>query len=530
MKKNSRRLPEIRLYFLSLLILALMPFATFAQNPITFVITNTPSYTPKTDTLYLVTSLDNWQIADPAKRFKLYPDGYYRLTIDIKDVKKFEYKINRGDWDKVEGNNWGDFLSNRRFNYNDSIYEVKLRVESWQDLHDIEFPPIQIVVMSVPENTPHDASIFVAGTFNNWMDNDPAYQLIKRPDGTYIGEIQAGLDSISFKFTRGSWESIEGRWDGGMRSNREYIANRSYNKQIVAEIQSWHDLSSGMTWLKVIFLTLFLQSVMVLSLLMRYLRTGLLVLLSTLISIALFAKFFYSDFSLINLFPKAYYLPALIYAFIGPWMYTWFKASITKERIRVSYIHFLPLLPFIWYLQYLTVPPEEFYLHIVNNEYIGFFFGAYGYAIALHLFFNYKLRQLIAKQIAEIPDLTYRFYKAIQTNWFITAILLILGVISIWQRVEVKFIVDWIENFIWIGVGIVVIYYEWFFLSSLYTDFIKNKTKLGKEQLGEDSWGRLKAKLTELMVEKAVYTKSKSYIIRFSRLFRYEQSLCFKTN
>ena len=417
---KSTSMRRIILLFLSVLAVGQL----YSQNPVTFVITNTPTYTPENDTLYLVSSLDNWNEADQHKRFKLYPDGYYRLTIDIGDVKKFEFKINRGSWDKVEGNNWGDYLANRRFTFNDSIYEVKIRVESWQDLHDIEFPPIQIIVMSVPENTPQDASIYVAGTFNDWMDNDPAYKLIKRPDGTYVGEIQAGLDSINFKFTRGTWESIEGRWDGGMRSNRVYIANRSYNKQIIADIKSWHDLSEGTAWMKGIFLTLFLQSIMVLSLLMRYVRTGIVVLLSALICIALFAKFFYADFSLFHLFPHAYYIPAIIYAFIGPWLYTWFKSSIKNEKIRISYIHFLPLLPGIWYLKYLSIPTETFYLKIVNNEFAGFFFGAYSYALALHLFFNYKLRQLIAKQIAEVPDLTYRFYQAIQTNWFLSALLL----------------------------------------------------------------------------------------------------------
>jgi AraC-like DNA-binding protein len=480
---------------------------THAQNPITFVITHTPTYTPENDTLFLVTSLDNWKEADSKKRFKLYPDGYYRLTIDIGNVKKFEYKINRGNWDKVEGNNWGDFLANRRFTYSDSIYEVKVRVESWQDLHDTQFPPVQIVVISVPGNTPHDASIFLAGTFNDWMDNDPAYKLTKSADGTYIGEIQAGLDSFSYKFTRGTWESIEGRWDGGMRSNRVYVADRANNEQIVAEIKSWHDLSTGMNWLKVIYLVFFLQSLMVLSLLTRYVRNSLLIFLSVLISLVFFVRFFYSDFSLFYKFPKAFFLPAMVYPFIGPYMYSWFKSSITKEEIRLSYIHFLPLVPTLWYIIKLSsIPTQNFYLNIVNNEYIGFFFLSYAYGLMLHLFYNYKLRQLIARQIAEIPDLTYRFYKGIQTNWFISVVFFIAALMSFWQHVEVKFITDWLENFLWIGIGIVVFYYQWFLLSNFYTNLIKNKSKPGKEPLGEDSWARLKGKLTELMIDKAVFT------------------------
>lgn len=477
-----------------------------AQTPITFVITSIPGYTPEFDTLYLVTSLDNWNIADPKKKFKYYSDGYYRLTIDIGEAKKFEYKINRGNWDKVEGNNWGDFLANRRFTYNDSIYEVKLRVESWQDLHDTEYPPVEIIIMSIPANTPHDADIYLAGTFNNWMDNDPAYKLTPSADGTYRGEIQAGIDTIHFKFTRGTWASTEARWDGGMRSNRVYIANRAYKSQIVAEIRSWHDLSSGNVWIKVIFLLFFLQSIMVLSLLFRFMRIGVLVGLSAMLSLVFLAKVFNANYNLFYLLPQLVFLPAFIYPFIGPWMYTWFRSNILKEQIKVSYIHFLPVLPLVWYLQFVVQPSHALYLKVVNNELTNYFFFSYGYGLLLHLFFNYKLQQLISHQIAEIPDLIYRFYRAIQNNWYVSAFIFIAGIVSIWQKVDIKFIIDWIENVLWIGIGIVMIYFEWFFLSSLYTDFVKNKSRVNKEQAGGDSWSRLKTKLIELMQDKAVYS------------------------
>ncbi len=484
----------------------IFPARLTAQTPITFVVTSTPSYTPESDTLYLVTSLDNWNIADPKKKFKLYSDGYYRLTIDIGEAKKFEYKINRGNWDKVEGNNWGDFLANRRFTYNDSIYEVKLRIESWQDLHDREYPPVEIIIMSIPSNTPHDADIYMAGTFNNWMDNDPAYKLTPGADGTYRGEIQAGIDTIYFKFTRGTWASTEARWDGGMRSNRIYIANRAYKSQIVAEIRGWHDLSSGNVWIKVIFLVFFLQSIMVFSLLFRFMRIGVLISLSAMVSLAFLAKVFYANHNLFYLFPQLVFLPALIYPFAGSWMYTWFKSNILKEQVKISYIHFLPILPLIWYVQFAVLPSHALYLKIVNNELTNFFFFTYGYSLLLHLFFNYKLQQLISHQIAEIPDLIYRFYRSIQNNWYVSALLFIAGIVSIWQKLDIKFVIDWTENALWVGIGVVMVYFEWFFLSSLYTDFVKNKSRINKEQAGGDSWGRLKTRLTELMQEKGVYS------------------------
>ncbi len=356
LKKLFNKIYRIAGFIIGLL---LINNGLYAQNPVTFVITNIPSYTPENDTLFLVSSVDNWSLANPNKKFKLFPDGNYRLTIDVGDIHKFEYKINRADWDKVEGNPWGDYTPNRRFTYYDTIFEVRLSVESWQDIHNIEYPPIEVVVISVPKNTPPDASIYITGTFNNWMDNDPAYKMIKHNDGTYHGEIQAGIDTVYFKFTRGSWESIEGRWDGGMRSNRLYISNQAYNNQLVAEIKTWNDLSNRSLGLKVIYLVLLVQCIILISLLFRFGRSGVLTLLSIMLSLAFMAKFFYSHHNLLYNFPYGYFLPAAIFPFVGVWIYSWFESAINKKTVQFGFVHLLPLLPTIWYLINISKPSHR---------------------------------------------------------------------------------------------------------------------------------------------------------------------------
>jgi AraC-like DNA-binding protein len=338
------------------------------------------------------------------------------------------------------------------------------------------------------------------------MTNDSTHKLSKRADGSYIGEIQAVFDSVNFKFTRGTWESVESRWDGGMCSNRIYIVKQSSNNVIIADIKSWNDLFSGMAWLKAIFLAFFLLSIFMLSLLIRYYRATVLIALIAIVALAFLTKFFYVDYKLFQLLPQMRFLPAIIYAFIGPWMYPWFKSAITKEPIRINYIHLLPTIPLLWFLQFLTLPAHVFYLKVVNNEFVLFFFGSYAYALALQLFFSYKMRFLIAKRIAEIPELTSQLYKAIQTNLYLTIFLLFTGGICIWKNIEIKFIVDWIDNLLWFGVGIVIVFYAWSFLNYIYSDFAKNKVKSGIEDLGQDRWLSLKVKLIELMETKAVYT------------------------
>ena len=489
-------------------LLLIFPFIQIhAKIPVTFIIKNTPKYTPLEDTLYLITSFDNWNIKDANYPFKHFADGCYRLTIEIEDNASFEYKINRGNWDKIEGNKWGDYLENRYYSYSDSIYEVELDVASWQDMHDSEYPMIKIVVTSVPDNTPHDATIYVTGNFNNWRNNDPKYKLIKQDDGSYSCQIQTGIDSINYKFTRGNWESIEGRWDGGMKSNRVYNLQTTSNKSIITQIESWRDLSTGLIWLDSLFLSFIILCFLFICIIIRFPRTYLLVSLLSVLSLGLFAKFFYFSIDLFYSFPYMYLFPALIYSFIGSLIHTWFKSNIKKEKNHLSFIHLLPILPALWFLKYTNLSVHEFNLGMVNNRFVVFIYCTYSYSLILNLLFSYNAHQFIKKQIDYIPELSYRFHKATRTNWILSSLIFMVAIICIWLNIDIKLITDWLESVLWINLGIVMIYLGLYFMLSLNSDFTNNKSKSRKNLIDEDNWIHLKNKLNELMIEKEVYTK-----------------------
>ncbi|MBN1182560.1 MAG: helix-turn-helix transcriptional regulator [Bacteroidales bacterium] len=491
------------LLFTVLLLLSVIDIS--ARNPITFIITDIPDYTPEKDSVFLVTSFDNW-INDPQKKFKYYPDGLYRLTIDIGDIKTFEYKINRGNWNKGEGNSIGEYRENRRFTFNDTIFEVKLKIESWEDLHDLAYPSVKVIVRSIPKNTPRDASIYISGNFNNWTVDDPSTKLTKRASGEYGGVIPAGFRNLSYKFTRGSWASVECRRDGGMCSNRIFKADQADEKQIVANIASWDDLSKGNIWIKLIFLTFFLQSFVLTAILINYNESKVLILLCGLFTIVFIARFLYADHNLFHIFPYVYFLPAVAYVFIAPLLYMWFKYKITANTTKVSYIYILPLLPVIWFLQYLRLSEHEFYLKVVNNELNTFIFSCYAYAIVLGVFFNYKLKKIIRRNIAAIPNPTYGLYRAMLFNCYFSIFIFIIIGIAMLQNVDSKFVVDWLDNILWISVGIILIYYEYFFFSGIYSKYAHRYGNREDEILSKNTWITLKDKLTDLMETKAVYT------------------------
>ena len=102
-------------------------------------------------------------------------------------------------------------------------------------------------VVSLPSNTPANASLFIAGSFNGWDENSPSHQL-----NTFINgdpSITLPLNGqITCKFTRGSWTAVEGNANGGFLPDRQYTV--APLDTIEVSILSWEDLggnSSGGT-------------------------------------------------------------------------------------------------------------------------------------------------------------------------------------------------------------------------------------------------------------------------------------------
>jgi len=97
---------------------------------------------------------------------------------------------------------------------------------------------VTIIVRSIPANTPDGAQIFVAGSFNSWNPGSASYLLEANNDGDPEVTVSA-TGTISFKFTRGSWATVEGNVNGG------YLPNRSFEMgsadTLLVNILSWED-------------------------------------------------------------------------------------------------------------------------------------------------------------------------------------------------------------------------------------------------------------------------------------------------
>ena len=99
---------------------------------------------------------------------------------------------------------------------------------------------VTIIVDQIPDNTPGDVNIHIAGNFNGWDPGNASHILEKQDDGTYQIELPEGSGTLEYKFTRGDWSSVEGDANGNEIANRTYTWGSATS--ITDQIQTWKDL------------------------------------------------------------------------------------------------------------------------------------------------------------------------------------------------------------------------------------------------------------------------------------------------
>ncbi|GAB2951990.1 alpha/beta hydrolase-fold protein [Hymenobacter coalescens] len=98
---------------------------------------------------------------------------------------------------------------------------------------------------SVPAATPAGATLYMAGSFNNWNPGSAAHALTRQPDGTYTVTLPATVTgALEFKFTRGAWSSVESDAQNQDISNRRYTATGS-PVTVDLQVLNWKDLGGG---------------------------------------------------------------------------------------------------------------------------------------------------------------------------------------------------------------------------------------------------------------------------------------------
>jgi metallo-beta-lactamase class B len=98
-------------------------------------------------------------------------------------------------------------------------------------------------VTGVPANTPADAAIYVAGSFNGWNPANPAFRLSPADGGFAITLPDDVRGPVEFKFTLGAWERVETDSAGGGVNNRRFVIPATGAATWTGSIGGWQDPS-----------------------------------------------------------------------------------------------------------------------------------------------------------------------------------------------------------------------------------------------------------------------------------------------
>ncbi len=362
--------------FLSITAILLMLLGNRTEAQIKIVVSEYPTFLVPDGELYMASSINNWSPGDPNFALKKDIDGSYFIILPD-SIPYFEYKFTQGNWMLVEGGKDGRSRQNRIYDASAEANPklVNVKIESWESK-----PSYVMVVEKIPENTPKDAHIYITGNFNNWNPGEEKYRLKRQADGTYRTIIYSDLARLEYKFTRGSWESVEGRESGKARPNRVFNRSNSTDlKTIQIIIESWEDFSGAFNFFSLFDLLMLFASFQGILLIIAiptihdYNRAAnrWLVLLIAVTSLMVLLREMSNHKEFAQTYPKLLLIPNLLLFLYAPLFYFYLNKLLfqTKKLPKKWQLHFiLPVVQLIIYQPYFLMDFSVFRLKLVNED------------------------------------------------------------------------------------------------------------------------------------------------------------------
>ncbi|GAB4338153.1 MAG: hypothetical protein OHK0038_16810 [Flammeovirgaceae bacterium] len=438
-------------YFLFLAVY-FAPFLLFAQkgNEILFKITSLPDNTPSEDTLHIVGTFNEWNPSDKRFTFTKSKEGFYEINITT-TLDSFEYKITRGNWQKVEGNANGKVRPNRNYHIRMGK-SIEIKIDSWEDLGLSHLNTFTFIIHKLPESTPFDASLFVVGNFNNWNPGDMKYKLRKNESDLYIIDIQTELRELEYKFTRGNWSSVEGRKNGRALPNRKTkLQEHEKQKVVKVEISSWEDIEGEKFHLYSFSLILAAFQGILLCIAIATIQDNnrpanqLLNILLLVTSFALLARVSVYYRNIFQLIPKLILVSDFILFLYAPIFLLYIQKLLTKDKIRrrFQWLMFVPIsVQLLVYMPLFLEEKQTFINKVVDNKYHFYFEILGGIALIFNAFMWQKCYRLVKNYHQETIQ-KYSFDQNVThlqtvlvvqaiclTIWLLTYLVSVAGILS----------------------------------------------------------------------------------------------------
>ncbi len=217
-------------------------------DSITIVVNKIPKKTPDNEPLKIAGSFNAWNPGDNSE-YQLKKDSAnnrYLVTVPRISYKGkasniLTYKFVREDITIAEVDKFGREIDPRVLNFEkgDSVF---VEIENWIDLAEPAMNTVTIVLKKVPSTTPQNDYIYLVGNFNDWNPADSRYRFKTNKNGQLFVTIPRDKYGLSFKITRGCWDSEFADKCGRTFNNQDY--NYDEIDTLYYTVENWKDLES----------------------------------------------------------------------------------------------------------------------------------------------------------------------------------------------------------------------------------------------------------------------------------------------
>lgn len=207
------------------------------DRDVTIIITGFPPQTPEKDALYLAGNFNGWDPHRMRYKFEKTTGNRYILNIP-REKHNLECKVTRGSWKTQEVDPYGAEMPNRNYQYKD-LDTLLISVANWKDLPRFSPKPVTVVLEQVPDNTPASATIYAAGTFNDWNPGNRNDVFKKLTNAKYAITLPVRENYIEYKITRGGWHNCEVDANGWDIPNR--ALNLGFADTVYIRVERWKD-------------------------------------------------------------------------------------------------------------------------------------------------------------------------------------------------------------------------------------------------------------------------------------------------
>ena len=325
--------------------------------------------------------------------------------------------ITRGSWETVEINALGEpKLTRKLSDVNHKRDTIVLNVDKWADLH-LTTPKntVKIELEKVPKNTPPDAPIYITGNFNGWAPGDKRFQMRESKNGKWTAEIPLYWSKLEYKYSRGNWQTVEGKAYGRPRLDRiAYLDVTSPLSKITDSVTHWEDISSrNFNPYTLILILAAIQGLILILIINSYENknrkaNAYLSILIALISFALLFRVAIYDREVYHFFPRFSLLPDLVYFLYAPLFLLYVRKLLNTDSDKRSpgWWHFVPfVLQLFFYTIFFLEPLHEFIGRSLSRIYARpLYIIIGGLALAYNIWYWGKIKRIISQYLEGVEN------------------------------------------------------------------------------------------------------------------------------